>query len=202
VRHSDLDESQLGPQVYLPAFQTGPRRFFVVARTQSDPADLVSGVRSAIGGVAPTIPLTIRPMADVVAESHLQWSLSSVFLSVFGGGALLLATLGIYGLVSYSVAQRKREMGVRIALGASAAEIRRAVVGDGVRLTAVGLGLGLVATLGIGRLIASTLYGVGPFDPVTLSGVLVLFLGVAALASFIPAARASTTDPITVLRTD
>jgi ABC-type antimicrobial peptide transport system permease subunit len=93
-------------------------------------------------------------------------------------------------------------MGVRIALGASAAEIRRAVVGDGVRLTAVGLGLGLVATLGIGRLIASTLYGVGPFDPVTLSGVLVLFLGVAALASFIPAARASTTDPITVLRTD
>jgi ABC-type antimicrobial peptide transport system permease subunit len=93
-------------------------------------------------------------------------------------------------------------MGVRIALGATGAEIRRGAVGDGVRLTAMGLGVGLVGAVGVGRLISAVLYGVRPFDPVTLGGVLVLFLGVAALASFVPAARASTTDPITVLRTD
>jgi ABC-type antimicrobial peptide transport system permease subunit len=113
---------------------------------------------------------------------------------------LLLATLGIHGLISYSVSQRQRKIGVRIALGATAREIRGFVVGDGVRLTATGIGLGLAAALGLGQLASSVLYDVSPSDPVTLVAVLVLFLSVSALASFIPAARASNTDPITVLR--
>jgi ABC-type antimicrobial peptide transport system permease subunit len=114
----------------------------------------------------------------------------------------LLATLGIYGLISYSVAQREREMGVRIALGASVGEIRRSVVVDGLRLTGIGLVLGMAAALGVGQLISAMLYGVSPFDPVTLGGVMTLFLGVASVASFVPAARASRTDPITVLRSE
>jgi len=138
----------------------------------------------------------------VVAENQLQWSLSSVFLGIFGGGALLLATLGIYGLVSFSVSQRRRELGVRIALGATRGEIRKTVVGDGLRLTGIGLAVGMAAALGVGRLIATVLYEVSPFDPVTLGAVLVLFLAVAALASFVPAARASRTDPIEVLRSE
>lgn len=202
IQHTDLDQSALGLQIYLPALQAAARRFFVVARTPGDPASTVSAIRTAVGAVAPSIPLDIRPMEDIVAENQLQWSISSAFLAVFGGGALLLATLGIYGLVSYSVAQRRREMGVRIALGATAGEIRRTVVGDGLRLTGIGLGLGLVAAVGLGRVIAFVLYGVSPFDPVTLGSVLVLFLAVAVLASFVPAARASTTDPITVLRAE
>jgi ABC-type antimicrobial peptide transport system permease subunit len=141
-------------------------------------------------------------MRDVVAENQTQWSVTSLFLSIFGGGALLLATLGIYGLVSYSVAQRKQELGVRVALGATAAEIRRGVVGDGVRLTGIGLVLGIAAALGVGRLISTMLYGVSPADPVTLFVVVGIFLGVSTLASFVPAARASRADPISALRSE
>ena len=202
VRHADLDASSLGPQVYLPALQAAARRFFVVGRTEGEPGAAIAGIRAAVAEVAPTIPLIVRPMSDIVSENHLQWSISSAFLGAFGGGALLLATLGIYGLVSFSVAQRRREMGVRIALGATTTEIRGSVMRDGLRLTGIGLALGLLAAAGLGRVIAAVLYGVSPFDPVTLASVTMLFLAVAALASLVPAARASATDPITVLRTD
>jgi predicted permease len=200
VRHAGLERGSVGPQIYRPSLQAASRRFFVVAATNGDPADLAPGIRRAIGSVAPELPINVRPMSDVVAENQLQWSLSSVFLGIFGAGALLLATLGIYGLISFSVAQRQRELGVRIALGATSGEIRRTVVGDGVRLTAIGLGVGLVVALGVGQLISAMLYGVSPADPATLAGVLGLFLAVSALASFLPAARASSTDPISVLR--
>lgn len=202
VQHEDLDPSTAGLQVYRSSLQNDARRFFVVARTRAEPEDVVAAVRASIGDVAPNLPVVIRPMTDVVAENQVQWSLSSVFLGIFGAGALLLATLGIYGLISYSVAQREREMGVRIAMGATVGEIRRRVVTDGVRLAGIGLVVGLAAALGLGQLIGSVLYGVEPFDPITLGIVMTLFLGVAALASFIPAARASRTDPITVLRAE
>lgn len=201
IQHADLSPD-VGPQIYRPSLQAGSRRFFLVANTPSDPVALVSAIRSAMNEMAPDLPVTIRPMRDVVAESQMQWSVTSVFLSIFGGGALLLATLGIYGLVSYSVAQRKQELGVRIALGATAAEIRRGVVGDGVRLTGIGLVLGIAAALGVGRLISTMLYGVSPADPVTLFLVVGIFLGVATLASFVPAARASRADPISALRSE
>jgi putative ABC transport system permease protein len=129
----------------------------------------------------PNLPLSPRPIAQVVDENELQWSIGSGFLIVFGAGALLLATLGIYGIISYSVSQREKELGVRIALGATVGEIRKIVVGDGLKLASVGLGVGLV-------------------DPITLWSVLVLFASVAALASFMPARRAGRTDPIRVLR--
>lgn len=202
VQHQDLDPSTVGLQIYRSSLQNDARRFFVVARTRGEPAAVVSEIRTAIGGIAPDLPLTIRPMNAVVAENQVQWSLSSVFLGIFGAGALLLATLGIYGLISYSVSQREREMGVRIAMGATNGEIRKSVVTDGLRLTGIGLAIGMVAALGIGQLINGLLYGVSAFDPVTLGGVMVLFLAVAALASFVPAARASRTDPITVLRSE
>jgi putative ABC transport system permease protein len=202
ARHSDLNQTDIAAQVYLPTLQASARRFFVVARTPGQPSDAVPGIRSAIGSIAPTLPLAIRPMNAVVAENQLQWSLSSVFLAAFGAGALLLATLGIYGLISYSVEQRHRELGVRIALGATAAEIRQSVVGDALKLTGLGLALGLLVSLGLGQAISSVLYGVSPFDPVTLAGVLLLFVGASALAAFVPAARASGTNPIAVLRSE
>jgi predicted permease len=201
IQHADLSPG-VGPQIYRPSLQAGSRRFFLVANTPSDPVALVSAIRSAMNEMAPDLPVTIRPMRDVVAENQIQWSVTSLFLSVFGGGALLLATLGIYGLVSYSVAQRKQELGVRVALGATAAEIRRGVVGDGIRLTGIGLVLGIAAALGVGRLISTMLYGVSPADPVTLFLVVGIFLGVSTLASFVPAARASRADPISALRSE
>jgi ABC-type antimicrobial peptide transport system permease subunit len=110
--------------------------------------------------------------------------------------------LGIYGLIAYSVVQRRREIGVRLALGATRGEIHRVVVGEGVRLAVVGLLLGLALAVGLARVTASALYGVGPFDPLTLAAVAVLFLGVSALASLLPARRASRTDPADVLRAE
>jgi putative ABC transport system permease protein len=200
VKHSGLDASEERAQLYLPALQAGLRRHFFVVRTVDEPASLTRPVREALLALDPDLPAGVRPMSAVVAENRLQWSIGSVSLAVFGTGALLLAALGVYGLISFSVAQRRRELGVRMALGASRREIRRVVVSDGVRLTAVGLAAGLALALGMGKVIASALYGVTPFDPVTLGGVLVLFLAVAALASFVPAERASRTNPVGALR--
>ncbi|MDX1494196.1 MAG: ABC transporter permease [Longimicrobiales bacterium] len=202
VFHENLDPDDVGPQMYRPAMQGSASRFFVVARSQGDPASLAPGIRSTLAELAPELPLVLRPLNDVVAENDIQWRLASIFLVIFGGGAILLATLGIYGLISYSVAQREREMAVRIAMGASGGDIRKRVVGDGVKLTLVGLGVGLAAAIGLGQLASAVLFGVSPADPVTLVSVLALFLVVAALASFVPAARASKTSPIKVLRAE
>ena len=192
----------LGPQMYRPTMQAAGRRFFLVSRTSGEPADLVAGVREAMQGVNSNLSYRVRPMDEVVQENQLQWSIGSVFLGAFGGGALLLATLGIYGLISFSVSQRERELGVRIALGATASEIRGNVVGDGVRLTVVGLVIGLPVALLLGRFASAMLYEVSPYDPATLAGVMLVFLAVSAFASFLPAARASRTDPAAVLRSE
>jgi predicted lysophospholipase L1 biosynthesis ABC-type transport system permease subunit len=202
VRHESLSGSEVGPQIYRPTRQAPGRRFFLVSRTEGPPAASVPAVRQALQAASPTLPMDIRPMMSVVRENQLQWSISSVFLGIFGAGALLLASLGIYGLISFSVAQRRRELGVRIALGATRQEIRRVVVGDGVRLTVIGLLLGLAAAVALAQAAAPILYNVDAFDPLTLGGVLVLFLGVSALASFVPAERASRTDPIGVLKAE
>ena len=202
VRHEGLAGGSARPQLYRPALQSTFRRHFFVLSTDGEPAALVSSVRQAMQRLDPNLPVGIRPMQAVVAENQLQWSIGSVFLGIFGAGALLLATLGIYGLISFSVAQRQKEIGVRIALGASQGEIRRVVVGDGLKLTGIGLGVGLLAALGLAQLVTAMLFGVSAFDPVTLAGVLLLFLGVSALASFVPAARASRTDPVAALRSE
>ncbi len=202
IFHANLDPDDVRPQMYRPALQGAAGRFFVVARSQGDPASLAPSIRSTLSERVPDLPLIIRPMDEVVAENDVQWRLSSFFLSIFGSGAILLATLGIYGLISYSVAQREREMAVRIAMGASAADIRRRVVGDGIKLTLIGLAVGLAAAIGLGQLMSAVLFGVDPADPVTLAMVLALFLAVAAIASFVPAARASRTSPIAVLRAE
>jgi predicted permease len=202
VRHEGLQGGSARPQVYRPALQSTFRRHFFVLNTDGEPAALVPSVRQTMQRLDPDLPVGIRPMQDVVAENQLQWSIGSIFLGAFGAGALLLATLGIYGLISFSVAQRQKEIGVRIALGASKREIRRVVVGDGLKLTGVGLVLGLLAALGLAELVSAMLFGVSATDPVTLGGVMVLFMAVSALASYVPAARASKTDPIAVLRSN
>jgi putative ABC transport system permease protein len=202
VRHTDLNQSEEGPQIYFPSLQSSARRYFLVARTDDAPAALTADVRGALQDVAPALSINVRPMSTVIQQNLLQWSISAVFLTAFGAGALLLATMGIYGLISFSVAQRQREIGVRIAMGASAEDIRRVVVEDGLKLTGMGLAAGLIAAVGLSRLAATILYGVTPFDPLTLAGVTALFLGVATMASLIPAARAARTDPIGVLRSE
>jgi predicted permease len=199
IQHTGLDTG-LRPHIYRPITQgTGRRRFVVIAA--EGPTVAVGGpVRQALLRIDPNLPITMRPMMDVVDESALQWSMSSALLSVFGSIALLLASLGIYGVISYSVVRRRREIGLRVALGATGTNIRRAFVGEGLRLSAIGLGIGLALAVGVGQVMTSFLFGVSPFDPITLGGVLVLFAGVAVLASLLPAVRASRVDPVGVLR--
>jgi putative ABC transport system permease protein len=139
-------------------------------------------------------------MDEIVAESMLQWSVSSLLLGIFGLVALALASLGIYGVISYSVASRRREMGLRMALGATGGEVSRLVLGEGLKLAGLGLVLGLALAAVAAKLMASLLYGIGPFDVVTFAAVTGVFLGTAILATLLPAARAARTDPIGVLR--
>ncbi len=139
-------------------------------------------------------------MTGVVQENTLQWSLSSALFAVLGAASLLLASLGIYGVIAYSVAQRRKEIGLRMALGATSDRIRRGFLVEGLRLSLTGLAIGIALTLATGQAMASVLFGITPFDPVTLGGVLIIFAGVAVLASVVPAFRASRVDPLAALR--
>jgi len=139
-------------------------------------------------------------MNEIVLENTLQWTIGAGFLGLFGSGAILLAALGIFGVMTYSVARRRRELGIRAAIGARASQLRGLIVGEGLRLAAIGIGIGLLLALVVGRLMASLLFGISSFDPVSFAVVAALFIGVAALASVLPARRAARTDVMTVLR--
>jgi predicted permease len=184
------------PQVYQPLSQGGGRRRFMVLQGTGDPASLTNSVRQTLLRVDRNLPVSIFTMESIIAQNALPWSMSTILLGVLGAAALLLASLGIYGVMAYSVVQRRREIGVRMAMGASQSVIRKTFIGEGLRLSAIGIVLALVAS----NLLRAALYGVRSFDPVTFGGVLVLFLGVAVVASLLPAIRASRVDPITALR--
>jgi len=123
-----------------------------------------------------------------------------VLLAIFAGLALVLAAVGIYGVMSYAVSQRTQEIGIRLAIGAQATDVLRMVVGEGLKLTMLGTGLGLVGALIVARLISSLFFGIGPYDPVTFAGITVLLTMVAFLACYIPARRATRVDPLVALR--
>jgi putative ABC transport system permease protein len=154
-----------------------------------------------VQSVDPSLPVFgERTMEDVVSSSLARRRFALQVVGGFGVLALLLAGVGVYGVVAYSVSQRTREIGIRLALGARPADVLRLVVGSGMKLTLLGVGLGLAASFGIARLLASLLYGVSPGDPATYALVAVLLACVALLACLIPARRATKVDPMVALR--
>jgi predicted permease len=204
VYHSGFDATHgaegADASIYRSLEQSPRRRRFLVARAAAAPASLTGSAREVMRGVDANLSVAVRPMMDVVRENTFQWTLSSAFLGIFGVVAVFLASLGIYGLVSYSVAQRRQELGVRMALGAERGSIRALVLGDGARLAVTGGLIGLAGALLLGNVAGAFLYRVDPWDPATLGSVLALFTVVVLTAAFVPAVKATRVDPVQVLR--
>jgi ABC-type antimicrobial peptide transport system permease subunit len=172
-------------------------------RARGDAAALLPSIRDAVARVDPNVPLTsARTMDDVVASSMAEMSFTVVLLAIAAAVALLLGAIGLYGVVSWVVAQRTHEMGVRIALGARPADVRTMVVRQGMIVTIAGIIVGLVAALGATRLLASLLYEVSAYDPLTFIIVPIVLFAVSLLAAWLPARRAAAVDPLTAMRVE
>ena len=192
------------PTIYVPFKQAlWWRSMYLVARTSGDPLAKVSAVRAAITAIDPQIPLhEVQTMERLIGESVAEPRYRALLLGAFGALALVLASAGIYGVLSYTVNQRRRETGVRLALGATASDVMGLVIRDGMRLALIGVALGLALALATTRLLSSILFEVSPLDPITFS-LMALFLTVVGfLACAIPARRASRTDPMTAIRAE
>jgi len=196
------------PQIYLPVWQV-PDRFWpllangaqYVARTASAPLGVLDEIRHAVEKVDSTSVLyEVRPMQEIVASSVAKQRMAMLLLTSFSALALLLSAVGIYGVISYLAGQRTHEIGIRMALGASRKDILRIVLGEGMRIALIGVGIGILAALGLTRLLTQIIYGVSASDPLTFVGVAILLTVVALLACYIPARRAMGVDPMIVLR--
>jgi predicted permease len=202
------DKQSLHAQLYAPLMQRTDQEIQqsatgidVVLRTDAAHPATVEAIRNAIGGMNQgQFIYDVRPLDEVISKSLAAQRFSMILLGAFAALALLLATVGIYGVISYLVGQRTHEIGIRMAMGAQRWHILRLVLERGARLAAVGVGLGLAAALGITRLMASLLYGVGATDPLTFAGVTILLVLVALAACYIPARRATKVDPLVALR--
>ncbi|HEX9003612.1 MAG TPA: FtsX-like permease family protein, partial [Blastocatellia bacterium] len=173
----------------------------LTVRTTGDPLSVAAAVRQAVWSVDPAQPVSnVRTMEEIMAEEVAQRRIGMTLLAAFAALALLLASLGIYGVLSYAVTQRTQEIGIRMALGANRRAVLRLVMADGLRLAGVGVAIGLGASFALTRLMSGLLFGVSASDPRTLVGVTLLLTAVALLACYIPARRAAKVDPMIALR--
>jgi putative ABC transport system permease protein len=206
VRHNGI-EVAIKEKFYRPHAQFHETAGFVVrnmnlvVKTADDPMALVSSIRAEVRALDPNLPIAnIRPMTEVVASAMARPRLAGWVLTLFGVLALLLAAVGLYGVLAYLVSQRTHEIGIRIAVGADAARVRRMVLREGLGLAAAGIALGLVAAAALTRLIETMLHGIDRHDPVTFAIVPVVLVTVALAASWLPARRATRVDPVVALR--
>jgi len=189
--------------VYLPMAQDPINAFYFIARTAGDPMQLAPAAKKIVWDVDPNLPLTsVEPFAARVADSVRVPRFTALVLTLFGATGLLLAAIGLYGVMSFDVAQRTREIGIRLALGARPDGVARLVLKRGLQLAAIGTAGGLLAALAASRVMVSLLFGVSATDPLTFVTVVVVLLAVAAMATWLPAHRATRVDPIEVLRAE
>ena len=189
------------PQLFLPYAQRTGRTVRIIVRAEGDPLALAPSVREQIRALDPNLPLTeATPLQDVVTRSVARPRFYMSLLTLFAAVALALSATGIFGVMSYAVAQQSKEIGIRMALGARASGVLQSVVGRAMALAGIGVIAGLAAALVFGRAIRSQLFGVTIFDPVTLAAVVTVLLASAASASLLPAMRAARIDPVTTFR--
>ena len=176
---------------------------YMIRTSRAGSSGLVSELSQAVWSINPNLPLaSVRTLQEIYDGSLARTSFTLVMLGIAGGMALLLGVAGIYGVIAYSVAQRTREIGIRIALGAQAQRVRRMFIAHGLTLAGVGVAIGLAAALAIMRLMSSLLFEIGPADPLTYATVLLTIVAAACLASYVPAQRATAVDPIEALRSE
>ena len=187
--------------IYLPyVFQSFLPMTFVV-RTATNPTSLLPQIRAEVTALDPNVPIAdLATLESWVTEAMSQTRFLLALSTTFAGLALVLAALGLYGVISFSARQRTREIGVRVALGATEGDVRRLILGHGMVVAAIGIALGLIASVVLTRVVTSYLVGVSATDPVTFAGVPIVLLGVSAVASYLPARRATAVDPIQALR--
>jgi putative ABC transport system permease protein len=189
------------PEIYVPFAQAPSSLICVAMRTAREPANLASAAQHAVWSVDKEQAISfVESMEQLASESIAPQHASVILIAIFAGLALLLAAVGIYGVISYAARQRTQEIGIRMALGAEPRAVLGLVIGEGLRLTVLGLGIGLAGALALTRFLSSVLYGVRPGDPMTFVAVAVVLGAVASLASFVPAWRATRVDPMVALR--
>jgi len=199
-KYETLGESQK-PAFYRPLLRDYNTTITLVARTAGDPRSLIAALRREVQALDPTLPLFgVKTLTEHMQVPLFPARMAAIVLGSFGVLALVLAAIGIYGVMSYVVAGRTREIGVRMALGAQAADVLKMVVMQGMKLVLFGVGLGLLGAFALTRLMSSLLYGVSATDPVTYGGVAILLAGVALFACLIPARKATKVDPMVALR--
>jgi predicted permease len=202
VRYRQMDELPR-PDVYISHLQSPQNSLVIFARTSGDPLALAPAVRREVSALNKDLPVyDIRSMRDRIGEATSRARFSATLLGVFASIALVLAALGIYGVMSYAVNQHTREIGIRLALGARPGDVLGPVVGRGLILTVIGIAIGVGAALASTRVLTTLLYEVKPSDPSTYAVIAVVLGAVALLASYIPARRATRVDPLTALRAE
>jgi ABC-type lipoprotein release transport system permease subunit len=203
VRHLALEQGS-GSEMYLPIRQCGDfASVDLVVRTTLPPAELASSVRAALKPIEPNLPASdFRTLQQLVDKAVSPRRFVVWLLGGFALFALVLASLGIYGVISYSVNQRTQEIGIRMALGASAGDLQAGIILQTLGLAAIGIVLGAAASWALARALSGLLFGVTPGDPATFAGMLIVLTAVAALAGYLPARRASRIDPMVALRAD
>jgi putative ABC transport system permease protein len=189
------------PTIYRTYRQSPPVNTAVVVRTKDHPLLFASAVRSKFAALDPDLPIyLVKPLDRVISESIIGIAYVAAMMGGIGIVALVLASVGVYGVMSYSVSERTHEMGIRMAMGASGSAIHRLIMGSGMWLTAIGIAIGLPLAFGLARALSSILFGVTSTDPLTFIALPLILAGVAALASYIPARRAVRVDSLTALR--
>jgi putative ABC transport system permease protein len=177
------------------------RSMYVVVRTSVEPMGLIGQMRQEVGSLDKDMPIAnVRTLNELLVESVAQPRFRTVLISIFAGVALLLASVGIYGVMSYSVTERRHEIGIRMALGATSNDVMRMVVGQGMKLALIGTLIGLVGAFALTRLLANLLFGITATDPLTFILLPLALVAVALAATYIPAHRATRVDPMVALR--
>ena len=210
VHHTGLS-APAAPEIYVPAAQLTPEFWTIfvplpisfVVRSTLPAATLFPAIKAAVREVDAEQPVTrLRPISELVSDAVARYRFSMLLLAVFGGLALCIAAVGVYGVMAYTVSQRTRELGIRLALGARAASVRHLVLRRGLGMAGLGIGLGLLGALALTRLLASQLFDVSPTDPLIIATAAGTLAVVSAVACLVPAVRATKVDPVVALRSE